>query len=67
MLSIAPTPDNCGAIVDEVLDFLSLDAVAQTYPEYRLRDNLEIAVDGVKTHLAESAAGAVSWTQARYI
>jgi len=64
ILTIAPTPEHCSLIVDRVLDFLTLDALAQTYPEYRLHDNLDIAVDGVKTHLAESSAGALSWTEA---
>jgi superfamily I DNA/RNA helicase len=44
-----------------VIDFLSLNGLAQTVPEYAVGDSLELAAESLLVYLGVTAEGATSW------
>ncbi|MGY8683425.1 ATP-dependent helicase [Bradyrhizobium sp. UFLA05-153] len=59
-------PSSASAVMfaDRLIAFLDLVALARTYVEYSTGDLLAIMVDAFKRHLAASADGAATWTEA---
>lgn len=62
MRNTPPTEVSVTTLVNRVLAFLDLSAVARTYLEYSSGDLLAIMVEAFQLHLAASARGAANWT-----
>src|SRR5262249_2744027 len=56
-----PNAELAGQFADQLLSFLDLTALAQTYVEYGTGDLLSIAAEAFRLHLAASAANAADW------
>lgn len=63
---VSGTPLSVAAAEDlgaQLLAFLDPSALARTYMEYGVGDNLDIASEALSIHLASSANGVTSWEQ----
>jgi superfamily I DNA/RNA helicase len=56
-------PDEAQEIVARALDFLDMEAVARTYPQYGVGESLEIAAEATVLYFRECADKAESWIE----
>ncbi len=56
-----PNAELAGQLTDQLLSFLDLTALAQSYVEYGTGDSLSIAAEAFRLHFAASAANAADW------
>ncbi|WP_316173065.1 ATP-dependent helicase [Bradyrhizobium sp. SZCCHNRI2049] len=59
-----PSPAGAVIFADRLFAFLDLAAIARTYIEYSTGELLAIMVDAFRRHLAASADGVATWTEA---
>jgi superfamily I DNA/RNA helicase len=62
--SLGTSPNSVGSVVDLLVSFLNESALVQSYEQYGTGDNLAIALEAFKIHLANSCTQSADWTGA---
>lgn len=61
--SALPTPERADRIASLLFDFINLDTVARTYPQYEAGDLRNIMAEAFRLHLSACAVETASWAE----
>lgn len=62
MAATAPSKQSALDFIRRIFDYLDLDAISRTYPEYDVGDLLKIILEAFCIHFLASVDGAPNWT-----